>query len=219
MNSLSSLPRMISVLGVALLVGARLMAHEGPEHEIEELTEQIAKLIEYNTSCAPTFVQRAGVVAVDQGEPVIARTHARFLRARDHLVAGLRNLPGIEVAVPGGSMYAFFRVDGVTDSLAFCKRLVAEAGLGLQHVQIEMVAHVARPRDDLVVAVDVIRRRGGQESHDLLPIKVRKVFVPHTVRFVDSVKHRVLRNSTSRHVLHGDSPMLHCTNYSSSSSL
>ena len=28
-------------------------------------------------------------------------------------------------------MYAFFRVDGVTDSLAFCKRLVAEAGLGL----------------------------------------------------------------------------------------
>jgi aspartate/methionine/tyrosine aminotransferase len=28
-------------------------------------------------------------------------------------------------------MYVFFRVDGVTDSLAFCKRLVAEAGLGL----------------------------------------------------------------------------------------
>jgi len=96
-----------------------------------ELTDQIAKLIEYNTSCAPTFVQRAGVVAVEQGEPVIARTHARFLRARDHLVAGLRSLPGIEVAVPGGAMYAFFRVDGIRDSLAFCKRLVAEAGLGL----------------------------------------------------------------------------------------
>ena len=93
--------------------------------------EQIAKLIEYNTSCAPTFVQRAGVVAVEQGEPVIARTHARFLRARDHLVAGLRNLAGIDVAVPGGAMYAFFRVEGVTDSLAFCRRLVAEAGLGL----------------------------------------------------------------------------------------
>jgi aspartate/methionine/tyrosine aminotransferase len=28
-------------------------------------------------------------------------------------------------------MYAFFRIDGVTDSLAFCKRLVAEAKLGL----------------------------------------------------------------------------------------
>ena len=28
-------------------------------------------------------------------------------------------------------MYAFFRVDGQDDSLAFAKRLVAEAGLGL----------------------------------------------------------------------------------------
>ena len=28
-------------------------------------------------------------------------------------------------------MYAFFRIDGVTDSLAFCKRLVHEAKLGL----------------------------------------------------------------------------------------
>ena len=28
-------------------------------------------------------------------------------------------------------MYSYFKVQGVTDSLAFCKRLVAEAGLGL----------------------------------------------------------------------------------------
>jgi aspartate/methionine/tyrosine aminotransferase len=28
-------------------------------------------------------------------------------------------------------MYAFFKVEGVTDSLAFCKRLVREQGLGL----------------------------------------------------------------------------------------
>ena len=28
-------------------------------------------------------------------------------------------------------MYSYFKVRGVTDSLAFCNRLVAEAGLGL----------------------------------------------------------------------------------------
>jgi aspartate/methionine/tyrosine aminotransferase len=28
-------------------------------------------------------------------------------------------------------MYAFFKVNGVSDSLAFCKKLVAQAGLGL----------------------------------------------------------------------------------------
>jgi aspartate/methionine/tyrosine aminotransferase len=95
------------------------------------LIEQIAKLIEYNTSCAPGFVQKAGLVAVRDGEAVVARTQARLRRARDHLVAGLRQLPGIEVAVPGGAMYAFFRVEGMHDSLSFCRRLVTEAGLGL----------------------------------------------------------------------------------------
>ncbi len=95
------------------------------------LTADLGKLIEYNTSCAPVFVQRAGVVAVEQGEPVIARTVERFRAARDFLVAGLNATPGIEAALPRGAMYAFFRVDGVDDSLAFCKRLVAGAGLGL----------------------------------------------------------------------------------------
>ena len=40
-------------------------------------------------------------------------------------------MPGIEVASPAGAMYAFFRVAGLTDSLAFCKQLVREARLGL----------------------------------------------------------------------------------------
>jgi aspartate/methionine/tyrosine aminotransferase len=40
-------------------------------------------------------------------------------------------MAGIEVAVPRGGMYAFFRIEGETDSLGLAKRLVAEAGLGL----------------------------------------------------------------------------------------
>jgi len=95
------------------------------------LTADLGKLIEYNTSCAPVFVQRAGVAALKEGEPVIARTLERFRRARDFLVRELSAIDGIDVAVPSGTMYAFFRVRGVTDSLAFCKRLVRDAGLGL----------------------------------------------------------------------------------------
>jgi aspartate/methionine/tyrosine aminotransferase len=90
-----------------------------------------AKLLEYNTSCAPTFVQRAGIVAVTGGDNVIAHTLVRYRRARDFLDAHLRAMPGIETVAAPGAMYAFFRVDGIADSLAFCKRLVAEAGLGL----------------------------------------------------------------------------------------
>jgi aspartate/methionine/tyrosine aminotransferase len=95
------------------------------------LEADLGKLIEYNTSCAPVFVQRAGIAAVTQGEPVIAHTLARFRRARDFLVGELRKLPGVDVALPSGTMYAFLRVRGVADSLAFCKRLVAGYGLGL----------------------------------------------------------------------------------------
>jgi aspartate/methionine/tyrosine aminotransferase len=95
------------------------------------LEADMGKLIEYNTSCAPVFVQRAGLAAVTQGEPVIAHTLERFRAARDFLVRELNGIPGVEVANPSGTMYAFFRVRGMTDSLAFCKRLVAEHGLGL----------------------------------------------------------------------------------------
>jgi aspartate/methionine/tyrosine aminotransferase len=95
------------------------------------LVPEIAKLIEFNTSCIPGFVQHAGLAAITQGEPVIARTLARFRSARDFLIARLRTIEGVQAALPAGAMYAFFRVDGMTDSLAFCKRMVVEAGLGL----------------------------------------------------------------------------------------
>ena len=96
-----------------------------------ELMPYLGTLTEYNTSCAPSFVQRAGIVAIEQGEPVIARTRQRFRHARDFLAARLAEIPGVEAPLPAGAMYTFFKVQGVTDSLAYCKRLVEECGLGL----------------------------------------------------------------------------------------
>jgi aspartate/methionine/tyrosine aminotransferase len=95
------------------------------------LTEQFAKLIEYNTSCAPDFVQQAAVVALDQGDAVIARTVERYRVARDHLCALLAPIRGLTLAPPAGAMYLFFRIEGERDSLALCKRLVTEVGLGI----------------------------------------------------------------------------------------
>jgi aspartate/methionine/tyrosine aminotransferase len=95
------------------------------------LVADLGKLVEYNTSCAPVFVQRAGVVAVKEGEPIIARTLSRFRKAKDFLVKNLNTIDRVKVAPPDGAMYVFLKIDGVTDSLAFCKQLVREAGLGL----------------------------------------------------------------------------------------
>ena len=95
------------------------------------LAPDLAKLIEYNTSCAPVFVQRAGIAAVKDGEPVVARSRARFRDARDFLVKSLGKIPRVRTASPPGAMYVFFGVEGMTDSLAFCKQLLRETALGL----------------------------------------------------------------------------------------
>ena len=88
----------------------------------------LSKLVEYNTSCAPAFVQAAGEVALRDGEPFVRSFVAALGDARDHLVAALRTLPGVEVPPPPGAMYLFLRLPGASDSLAFCKTLVREAG-------------------------------------------------------------------------------------------
>jgi aspartate/methionine/tyrosine aminotransferase len=95
------------------------------------LAAQFPKLIEYNSSCAPEFVQIAGVVALEHGEAAVEDNRERLRASRDLLVSGLRRFNSIDAPMPDGGMYAFFRVQGATDSVALAKRLVLEAGLGL----------------------------------------------------------------------------------------
>jgi aspartate/methionine/tyrosine aminotransferase len=95
------------------------------------LQDAIGKLIEFNTSCAPVFVQRAGLAALQGAGDFVPGLVERLRNCRDTLLPLLAAVPRVQVATPLGGMYAFFRVDGEDDSLAFAKRLVAEVGLGL----------------------------------------------------------------------------------------
>ncbi|MEX3978997.1 pyridoxal phosphate-dependent aminotransferase [Paraburkholderia sp. EG287A] len=95
------------------------------------LTDDLSKLVEYNTSCAPSFVQQAGIAAVEHGEPFTHALVADLRASRDHLAAALAKLPGVDVKVPRGAMYLFFRLAGAQNSLELCKALVRDAGLGL----------------------------------------------------------------------------------------
>ena len=89
------------------------------------------KLLEFNSSCAPVFVQRGGQAALALADSFVPGLVARLQGCRDRLIAGLQALPRVTVAAPPGGMYAFFRVDGRDDSLAFAKQLVSVHGLGL----------------------------------------------------------------------------------------
>ncbi|MFP5397433.1 MAG: aminotransferase class I/II-fold pyridoxal phosphate-dependent enzyme, partial [Gammaproteobacteria bacterium] len=94
-------------------------------------TDTLGKLIEFNSSCAPVFVQRGGLAALAIADEFVPGLVQRLRARRDQLVGALAALPGVRVATPPGGMYAFFRFDGQDDSLAFAKRLVVDHGLGL----------------------------------------------------------------------------------------
>ncbi len=95
------------------------------------MTHAMGKLIEFNTSCASVFTQRAALAAVQGTGDVTPRVVRHLKACRDLLVPRLQALPRVQLASPRGGMYAFFQLDGLGDSLDVAKRLVAEAGLGI----------------------------------------------------------------------------------------
>ena len=94
-------------------------------------TPHVSKLVEFNTSCAPTFVQRAGVEAIKREAEITPALVAHFKTCRDTLIPLLQSVPGLHVQAAKGGMYAFFQLEGYSNSLDLAKRLVVEAGLGL----------------------------------------------------------------------------------------
>ncbi|MGI3081151.1 aminotransferase class I/II-fold pyridoxal phosphate-dependent enzyme, partial [Vibrio alginolyticus] len=59
------------------------------------LRPTITKLIEFNVSCAPAFVQAAGVAAIEQGEVFLQQTLKRFRHSRDMVREALGNISGV----------------------------------------------------------------------------------------------------------------------------
>ena len=93
--------------------------------------DAVGKLIEFNTSCAPVFVQRGALAALRIAPGFVPELRRHLQACRDRLVSQLAELPGVQVGLPPGGMYAFLRVHGQDDSLAFAKTLVRRHGLGL----------------------------------------------------------------------------------------
>jgi aspartate aminotransferase len=91
----------------------------------------LAALLEYNVSCVPEFTQRAGTVALQQGEPYVRTMRAELAATKRRLLSALRVLPRIEVPEADGAMYLFLRMAGEKDSLRLATQLIERVGLGL----------------------------------------------------------------------------------------
>jgi aspartate aminotransferase len=97
----------------------------------EALHPVLDKLIEFNTSGAPTFLQPAAIAAIRDGEDFVAGMVERCRVGRDIIMAGLAGFSRVRATPPAGAFYAFFRVDGLTDSLEFAKEIVRRCKVGL----------------------------------------------------------------------------------------
>ena len=95
------------------------------------LAETFDRLVEFCTSGAPHFLQYGCVAALEQGEPFAQELIERCHRGGELVFQRLSALPRVRIARPRGSFYAFFALDGLTDSLAYAKQLLEETAVGL----------------------------------------------------------------------------------------
>ncbi len=98
----------------------------------KELAAQIAKLQTNCTSCTTSFVQRAGIAAL-QGpmEPSMAMV-AEFKKRRDVIVDGLNAIPGISCLRPHGAFYVFPNVTGTgVDCRELADMILEEASVAV----------------------------------------------------------------------------------------
>lgn len=96
-----------------------------------DLCARAAQLNEFIVSHAPSFAQRAAETALLWGEPTLKEMLTRLKENRDACIAALSKMPGVTVPKPEGAFYLFPRVEGLTDSFEFCRRLLMETRLGL----------------------------------------------------------------------------------------
>ena len=96
-----------------------------------DLIAKATQLIEFVVSHAPTFAQKAGETALAEGEEELGRMLERLKQNRDLCLDALRGVPGLTVPKPDGAFYLFPRLEGLTDSFAFCRDLLMETRVGL----------------------------------------------------------------------------------------
>jgi aspartate/methionine/tyrosine aminotransferase len=97
----------------------------------KDLAARAAQLNEFIVSHAPSFGQRAGETALLWGESALSTMLARLRENRDFCMAALAKMPGVRVPKPEGAFYLFPKIQGLTDSFGFCKRLLLETQVGL----------------------------------------------------------------------------------------
>jgi aspartate aminotransferase len=89
------------------------------------------KLIQFNSSGVAEFLQHGAIAALLHGEAFVKFFAERCRGGRELVNARLACMPRVRNIPNTGGFYAMFEVEGMRDTLSFCKRAVLEAKIGM----------------------------------------------------------------------------------------
>jgi aspartate aminotransferase len=97
------------------------------------VSSAMAKLQSQSTSNPTSIVQKAAVAALNGPQRCVEEMRQEYIKLRDHIVGGLRSIPGIQCNLPEGAFYvypnlsAFFGRGGVHSPADLAGKLLREA--------------------------------------------------------------------------------------------
>ena len=136
------------------MTGWRLGFTLGPAPVVGAVT----KLQSQSTSNPTSIVQKAAVAALNGSQQCVEEMRAEYIKLRDHVVKGLRSIPGVKCTLPEGAFYAypnvsaFFGRSGVNSASDLAGKLLREAhvatvpgeGFGTkEHIRVSYATSIA----------------------------------------------------------------------------
>lgn len=75
-----------------------------------EFIKAMVRVHAYINTCAPSFVQEAGITALEKAEPDVQEMVKEYQRRRDYAVSAINAIDGLSCKTPGGAFYIFVNI-------------------------------------------------------------------------------------------------------------
>lgn len=96
-----------------------------------QMGQVLENLIQYSTSGVPQFLQQGAIAALDEGDAFVQANIDKAAVNRDVFCDALIATNRVETLKPDGALYAFLKIDGVTDSRLAALDIVDRTNVGL----------------------------------------------------------------------------------------
>jgi len=96
----------------------------------KEIIEAMMKLQQSTTTCPSSFIQKAGVAALNGPQDSVEKMVEEYNRRRLFIVEQLNDIPGVSCVMPKGAFYVFPNFSSFNmPSLEICSKLLEEEGV------------------------------------------------------------------------------------------